>query len=76
MKHEELKAWLNARPEETLRAEALVIASRAALRVLPVCVEAFESDQSRKAALKLTFHCFRACLGRKLINPLAVSVAE
>lgn len=56
----DLRAWFQARPKETRRAEVTVIASRGALRVLPFCKDAFESGRSD--APNLTLQCFRACL--------------
>lgn len=56
MTPEELEAWLNARPEETRAQEAVWIAWRAVVRVLPVLLNEFGA-QSR--AFDLT--CLHAC---------------
>ena len=42
------KAWLESRPEESQRAEAILLANRIALRVLPIYgVWAFDQDPNR-----------------------------
>ncbi|MEM7056366.1 MAG: hypothetical protein AAF557_02140 [Pseudomonadota bacterium] len=43
---EDLEKWLSARPEDTRRADAALIASRAVLRVLPLLARALDSKEN------------------------------
>ncbi|MBD3788229.1 MAG: hypothetical protein IE922_14925 [Sphingomonadales bacterium] len=48
---ETLKAWLDARPEETRQRDAAILAHRAAMRVLPYYLRALNTDWARKDEL-------------------------
>lgn len=48
---ETLKAWLDARPEETRQRDAVIIAHRSAMRVLPLYIQVLDDAWARKSGL-------------------------